>query len=58
MKIEQIRIKRFKVFKDVEIRNLPKMCVFLGANGSGKSTLSPGYIKKEIYWGIYGKKNF
>ncbi len=39
MKIEQIKIRRFKVFKDVEIRNLPKMCVFVGANGSGKSTL-------------------
>jgi len=39
MKIEQIKIKRYKVFKDIEIRNLSKMCVFLGANGSGKSTL-------------------
>jgi predicted ATPase len=39
MKIERIRIKRFKVFKDVEIRNLPDMCVFLGANSSGKSSL-------------------
>ncbi len=39
MKIEKIKIKGFKVFKDAEIRNLPNMCVFLGANGSGKSTL-------------------
>ncbi len=39
MKIEKIRIKNFKVFKEVEIRNLPNMCVFLGANGVGKTTL-------------------
>ena len=39
MKIEKIKIKNFKLFKDVEILDLPNMCVFLGANGSGKSTL-------------------
>ena len=39
MKIEKIKIKKFKLFKDVEILDLPNMCVFLGANGSGKSTL-------------------
>ena len=39
MKIEKIRIKNFKVFKDAEILDLPNLCVFLGANGSGKSTL-------------------
>lgn len=39
MQIERITIKNFKTFRDVEIRNLPSMCVFLGANGSGKSTL-------------------
>ena len=39
MKIEKIRIKNFKVYQDTEIRDLPNLCVFLGANGSGKSTL-------------------
>ncbi len=39
MKIEKLKIKNYKVFKDVEIRDLPNMCVFLGANGSGKTTL-------------------
>lgn len=39
MKIEKIRIKNFKVYQSTEIRDLPNMCVFLGANGSGKSTL-------------------
>lgn len=39
MKIESIRLKNFKAFKDVNIINLPGMCVFVGANGSGKTTL-------------------
>ncbi len=39
MKIEKIKIKKFKLFKDVDILDLPNMCVFVGANGSGKSTL-------------------
>jgi predicted ATPase len=39
MKIETLRIKNFKVYRDVEILNLPPCCVFLGKNGSGKTTL-------------------
>lgn len=39
MKIEKIRIRNFKVYKEVEIRDIPNLCVFLGANGSGKTTL-------------------
>lgn len=39
MLIEKIKIKNFKAFKDTEITNLSRMCVFLGPNGSGKSTL-------------------
>jgi predicted ATPase len=39
MKIEKIRIKNFKALQNVEIRDLPNMCVFLGANGTGKTTL-------------------
>lgn len=39
MKIEKLKIKNFKVYQDTEIRDLPSLCVFLGANGFGKSTL-------------------
>jgi predicted ATPase len=39
MKIEKLKIKNFKALRDVEIRDLPNMCVFLGANGVGKTTL-------------------
>ncbi|MDC9715313.1 MAG: AAA family ATPase [Gammaproteobacteria bacterium] len=39
MKIESIKIKNFKAFKDAEMRNIPRFCVIVGANGSGKTTL-------------------
>ena len=39
MKIEQIRLKNFKSFKNVEIKQIPAFCVIVGANGSGKSTI-------------------
>ena len=39
MKIENIKIRNFKVFKDTKIENLGQMNVFLGTNGSGKSSL-------------------
>ncbi len=39
MKIEAIKVKNFKVFKEVTIENIPQFCVFVGANGSGKSTI-------------------
>ncbi len=39
MRIESIRLKNFKLFKDVHIRDIPKFCVVVGANGAGKTTL-------------------
>lgn len=39
MKIETIRLKNFKVFQNAELREIPSLCVVVGANGSGKSTL-------------------
>ncbi len=39
MQIEQIRIKNFRVFKDVEMCNIPRFTILVGANGTGKSTL-------------------
>ena len=39
MKIESIRLNNFRAFKDAEMRNVPGMCVLVGANGTGKSTL-------------------
>jgi predicted ATPase len=39
MRIESIKLKNFKAFKDVDIRTITPYAVFVGANGSGKSTL-------------------
>jgi len=39
MRIESIRLKNYKTFRDVYIRDIPKFCVVVGANGSGKTTL-------------------
>lgn len=39
MKIEKLKIENYKVYRDVEIKNLSNFSVFLGANGSGKTTL-------------------
>lgn len=39
MKIESLRLKNFKSFRDIRLDDLPAFCVFVGANGTGKSTL-------------------
>ncbi len=38
-KIEYLRLKNFKTFHNVEVKEIPRFCVVVGANGSGKSTL-------------------
>lgn len=39
MQIESIKLKNFRAFKDVEMRDIPKFCILVGANGVGKSTI-------------------
>jgi len=39
IKIESIRLKNFKAFKEATMRDMPQMCVVVGANGTGKTTL-------------------
>ena len=39
MKIERLRVKNFRAFKDVEMRKIPRFAILVGANGTGKSTL-------------------
>jgi len=50
VKIESIRLKNFKSFKDVVIRDIPNFCVVVGANGTGKSTLFDvfGFLKDAM----------
>lgn len=39
MRVEAIRLKNFRAFRDVQMRDIPGFCVLIGANGTGKSTL-------------------
>jgi predicted ATPase len=39
MKIETIRLKNFKAFKELELTDLPPLVIFVGANGTGKPTI-------------------
>jgi len=50
MKLESLRLKNFKAFKDAELRNIPRMCVLVGANGTGKSTIFSvfGFLKDAL----------
>ncbi len=39
MRIEYLRLKNYRAFKDVIIKDIPGFCVIVGANGTGKTTL-------------------
>lgn len=39
MQIESIEIRNYRLFRNAELKNLPRLCIVVGANGSGKSTL-------------------
>ena len=50
MQITQIKLKNFRSFQDVEIRDIPHFAVLVGANGTGKSTLFSvfGFLKDAM----------
>ena len=50
MKIVSIRLKNFRSFRDAELRDIPRLCVLVGANGAGKSTLFKvfGFLKDAL----------
>ena len=50
MKIEALRVKNFKTFKDINLTNLPAISVFIGANGTGKTTLFDvfGFLRDSL----------
>lgn len=39
MRIENIEIRNYRLFRDAKLSNLPRLTLVVGANGSGKSTL-------------------
>jgi predicted ATPase len=50
MKLESLKLKNFKAFRDTELRDIPRMCVLVGANGAGKSTIFSvfGFLKDAM----------
>ncbi|MDO4858863.1 MAG: AAA family ATPase [Thermoguttaceae bacterium] len=50
MKIESLRLKNFKTFRDAEMTDIPRFCVLVGANGTGKSTIFSlfGFLKDAL----------
>jgi predicted ATPase len=55
MKLESIRLKNFKAFRDVELRDIPQFCVIVGANGTGKSTLFSvfGFLRDALQTNVH-----
>ncbi|MEZ5673516.1 MAG: AAA family ATPase [Thiotrichaceae bacterium] len=54
MQIKSIRLKNFKVFHELELKNISRYCVIVGANGSGKSTLFDvfGFLKDCLIYNV------
>jgi predicted ATPase len=50
MKLESLKLRNFKAFKDAEIKDIPRLAVFVGANGVGKSTIFSvfGFLKHAL----------
>jgi len=50
IKIESIRLQNFKAFKDATMKEMPQMCVVVGANGTGKTTLFDvfGFLRDSL----------
>jgi len=39
MKIVTLKIKNYRAFENLEVKDIPPFCVIIGANGTGKSSL-------------------
>lgn len=54
MRIETIRLRNFKAFRDVTMTDIPSFCVIVGANGTGKSTLFDvfGFLKDCLTFNV------
>lgn len=50
MKIEYLRLKNFKAFRDAEMKDIPSFAVIVGANGTGKSSIFQvfGFLKDAM----------
>ncbi|NGZ05659.1 MAG: AAA family ATPase [Magnetococcales bacterium] len=55
MQVEAIRLKNFKCFRNLELKEIPRFCVLVGANGTGKSTLFQvfGFLREAFVSNIH-----
>lgn len=55
MQIEQMHIKNFRSFRDVSMRDVPRLAILVGANGTGKSTLFAvfGFLRDAMNTNVY-----
>lgn len=55
MKIEYLRLKNFRTFRNVEMKEIPRFAVVVGANGTGKSTLFQvfGFLRDSMKENIH-----
>ncbi|QDU54419.1 AAA family ATPase [Aeoliella mucimassa] len=54
MRVETIRLRNYRAFRDIEMTNVPEFCVVVGANGTGKSTLFDvfGFLKDCLTYNV------
>lgn len=54
MKIESIKLHNFKAFKEATLKDIPHLCVVVGANGTGKSTLFDvfGFLRDCLIYNV------
>ena len=55
MRIERLRLKNYKMFRNVDLHDIPDLAVFVGVNGSGKTTLFDAFdFLHDVLIGIGG----
>lgn len=54
MRIESVTLKNYKSFRNTALKDMPSLCVVVGANGTGKSTLFGvfGFLKDCLLFNI------
>lgn len=54
MRVESLRLKNYKSFRDAILMDIPTLCVVVGANGTGKSTLFGvfGFLKDCLLFNV------